>query len=167
MTLRNGKHSFYEGGLRVPFIVLGPRVKPNSVCTVPITGVDLLPTFADLADYPAPLPDNIDGGSLQPLLHNNGEGNVTRAKPFLVFHQAADRKLISAIRLNDFKLIKTWDKDRIELFDLSQDISEANDLSQRMSDKTDQLHDLLMEYLNEVDAAKSEPAPKKNKGKKQ
>jgi phosphoglycerol transferase MdoB-like AlkP superfamily enzyme len=32
--LRDGKHSFYEGGIRVPFIALGPGVKPNSVCTV-------------------------------------------------------------------------------------------------------------------------------------
>ena len=81
--LRDGKHTFYEGGIRVPFIALGPGVKPNSVCTVPVTGVDILPTFAELAGYPDPLPDNIDGGSIRQLLHNDGQGTVKRASRFL------------------------------------------------------------------------------------
>ena len=161
--LRDGKHSFYEGGIRVPFIVLGPGVKPNSVCTVPVTGVDLLPTFADLAGYPEPLPDNIDGGSLRPLLINEGRGVVERANPFLVFHQAADRDPISAIRQGDFKLVKTWGKNKLELFDLSHDISEANDLSEQMSGKTNELHALLTGFLNKVNAAT--PAPEPGKGR--
>ncbi len=168
--LRDGKHSFYEGGIRVPFIAVGPGVKPNSVCTVPVTGVDLLPTFADLAGYPDPLPDNIDGGSIRPLLHSNGQeegqGTVKRARPFLVFHQAADREPISAIRLGDYKLVKTWDKNRLELFDLSRDISEVNDLSDQMSDKTDELHTLLTGFLDEVDADKPRPDGRKGEGKK-
>ncbi|MCA9195693.1 MAG: sulfatase-like hydrolase/transferase, partial [Planctomycetales bacterium] len=49
--LRDGKHSMYEGGLRVPFIVLGPGIKAGSVSTVPVTGTDILPTLADLAGY--------------------------------------------------------------------------------------------------------------------
>ena len=168
--LRDGKHSFYEGGIRVPFIVLGPGVKPDSVCTVPVTGVDLLPTFADLAGYPDPLPDNIDGGSIRQLLHGNGEGEgqgkVKRSKPFLVFHQAVDREPISAIRLGDYKLVKTWDKNRLELFDLSRDISEVNDLSDQMSDKTQELHTLLTGFLDEVDADKPRPMARKAKAKR-
>lgn len=161
--LRDGKHSFYEGGIRVPFIVLGPGVQPNSVCDIPVTGVDLLPTFADLAGYPNPLPDNIDGGSIRQLLHSEGAGKVDRPQPFLVFHQAVDREPISAIRMGDYKLVKTWDKNRLELFDLSQDISEAKDLSDEMSDKTKELHNLLAGYLDEVNADKPRPGSKKNK----
>ena len=164
--LRDGKHSFYEGGIRVPFIALGPGVKPNSVCTVPVTGVDLLPTFADLAGYPDALPNNIDGGSIRQLLHSEGRGKVQRANPFLVFHQAVDREPISAIRLGDYKLVKTWNMNRIELFDLSRDISEANDLSDQMGDKTKELHTLLTGFLDEANADKPLPGSGKRKKKK-
>ena len=144
--LRDGKHSFYEGGIRVPFIVAGPGVKPGSVCTLPVTGLDILPTLADLADYKEPLPSNIDGGSMRAVLHNEGKGMVQRANPFLVFHQAVDRTAISAIRLGDFKLVKTWKKDRLELFDLSKDISEANNLSRKNPMQTEKLHSLFLGF---------------------
>ena len=150
--LRDGKHSMYEGGLRVPFIVLGPGVKAGSVSTVPVTGTDILPTLADLAEYSDPLPGNIDGGSIRAVLHNGGVGVVRRPNPFLVFHQAVDRNPMSAIRAGDYKLVKTWAKNRLELFDLSKDLSEATDLSGTMPDKTRELHALLTEYLKNVGA---------------
>ena len=148
--LRNGKHSFYEGGIRVPFIILGPGVKPGSVSNVPVCGVDLLPTFADLADYSSPLPDDIDGGSLRPILDSHSTARVQRPHPFLVFHQGVDRKSVSAIRVGDYKLVKTWKENRLELFDLSIDISEADDLSGRMPEQTQKLNALLTKYLEEV-----------------
>lgn len=150
--LRDGKHSMYEGGLRVPFIVLGPGVEAGSVSNVPVTGTDIFPTLADLAGYSNPLPDNIDGGSFRAVLKNRGVGTVLRPNPFLVFHQAVDRNPQSAIRTGDFKLVKTWSEDRLELFDLSQDISEANDLSSKMPARTQELDDLLNRYLHEVGA---------------
>jgi hypothetical protein len=90
---------------------------------------------------------------------------VQRCKPFLVFHQAADRTPLSAIRLGDYKLVKTWRQNRLELFDLSSDISETNDLSARMPDKTTELHTLLTDFLSEVDA--DTPHPGGNGGGKQ
>lgn len=151
--LRDGKHSFYEGGIRVPFIVLGPGVEAGSVSHVPVTGVDIFPTLADLAGYPQSLPGNIDGGSFRGVIHGGGVGQVQRPQPFLVFHQAVDRKLMSAIRMGDFKLVKTWREDKLELFDLSQDLSETDDLSEQMTGKTEQLHKLLTDYLTDVGAA--------------
>lgn len=151
--LRDGKHSFYEGGIRVPFIALGPGIEPGSVCDVPVSGVDFLPTFADLAGYSNKLPSNIDGGSLRSVFKNGNAGKVERPNPFLVYHQAVDRSAASAIRLGDYKLVKTWKSNRLELFDLSKDISEENDLSQRMPSKTQELHQKLNDYLTEVGAA--------------
>lgn len=74
--LRDGKHSFYEGGIRVPFFVIGPGVQPGSVSDVPVSGVDILPTLADLAGYSKRLPSNIDGGSLREVAQSKGVGNV-------------------------------------------------------------------------------------------
>jgi len=150
--LRDGKHSLYEGGIRVPFIALGPGIESGSVSDVPVSGVDLLPTFADLAGYPHKLPSNIDGGSLGSVFANGETGKVVRPNPFLVFHQAVDRSAASAIRLGDYKLVKTWKSDNLELFDLSKDISEAKDLSKQMPAKTRELHRMLTNYLGEVGA---------------
>ena len=150
--LRNGKHSMYEGGLRVPFIVLGPGVKAGSVSSVPVSGTDIFPTLADLAGYSDPLPTNIDGGSFRSVIHNSGTGIVQRPNPFLVFHQAVDRDSQSAIRVGDYKLVKTWAKNRLELFDLASDLSEAHDLSSTLPDKTAELHALLTNFLTDVRA---------------
>lgn len=150
--LRDGKHSFYEGGIRVPFIALGPGIQPGSVSDVPVSGIDILPTLAELAGYPETLPSNIDGGSLRSVLHNGGRGVVNRPHPFLVFHQAVDRSATSAIRLENYKLVKTWANNQLELFDLSNDLSETNDLSKRMKSKTQELHTLLTNYLSAVGA---------------
>ena len=40
--LNGAKHTLLEGGIRVPFLVTGPGVKPNSISRVPVTGYDLL-----------------------------------------------------------------------------------------------------------------------------
>lgn len=150
--LRGAKATMYEGGIRVPFIVLGPGVKPGSVSDVPVTGLDFLPTMAELAGYPAALPATIDGGSLTSLLRNGGVGAVKRHRPYLVFHQAYDRNAQSALRWGDFKLVKTWKTGKLELFDLSKDLSEAHDLSAEMPEKTRELDQALTAFLAEVKA---------------
>lgn len=150
--LRGGKSSLYEGGIRVPFMVLGPGVKPGSVSTVPVTGLDILPTLAELAGYRAALPDTMDGGSLAPLLRHAGVGEVKRPRPYLIFHQAVDRSPQSAIRWGNLKLVKHWKTGKIELFDLDQDLSEAHDLSAQLPDKTRELDQTLTAFLAEVKA---------------
>ncbi len=150
--LRDGKHYFYEGGIRIPFIVAGPGIEKNTISAVPVTGLDILPTVADLAGYPNTLPDSIDGGSMKPVLFPDGKGKVDRPKPFLIFHQSVDRLAQSALRMDNFKLVKTWSKNRIELFDLSNDIGETTDLSKKLPEKTAQLLALMKSYLDTVGA---------------
>ena len=50
------------------------------------------------------------------------------------------------------KLVKIWEEDRLELFDLDKDIGEARDLSGDMTKKTEELHALLLDYLAAVNA---------------
>ena len=150
--LRGGKATMYEGGIRVPFIVIGPGVKAGSVSAVPVTGLDFLPTLADLAGYQPALPETMDGGSLQPLLRNAGVGEVKRQRPYLIFHQAVDRTAQSALRWGNFKLVKTWKSGKIELFDLSKDLSEAHDLSVKMPEKAKELEQTLTTFLAQVKA---------------
>lgn len=149
--LRDGKGSMYEGGIRVPFAIVGPDIPKESLYRVPVTGLDIFPTMEQLANYSKPLPKNIDGGNLLPVLRN-GAGNVERENPFLIFHHAVDRKAQSAIRLGDFKLVKTWKGKKLELFDLSKDLSEKRNLSAANPDKTSKLHSLMTNFLSDVGA---------------
>ena len=81
-----------------------------------------------------------------------GGDTVIRTKPFLIFHQAVARKAQSAIREGDFKLVKNWDQKRVELFDLSNDRSEARDLSLTMPEIRKDLEGKLNEFLADVGA---------------
>jgi len=150
--LRDGKTSMYEGGLRVPFAVAGPNIQHNSVSRVPVTGLDILPTLAQLAGYNKPLPKDIDGGSMLSVLNNKGQGEVRRNNPFLIFHHSVSRAPETALRLGDLKLVKTWSENRLELFDLSEDISEAHDLSTSMPEQTQKLDTMMTNFLESVNA---------------
>ncbi|MCZ6671542.1 MAG: sulfatase-like hydrolase/transferase, partial [Verrucomicrobia bacterium] len=47
--LTGAKHHLYEGGIRVPFMVIGPGIEAGSICRTPVAGYDFLATFHDLA----------------------------------------------------------------------------------------------------------------------
>ena len=77
---------------------------------------------------------------------------VKRQRPYLIFHQAYDRNAQSALRWGNLKLVKTWKTGKLELFDLSKDLSEANDLSAKMPEKTKELDQTLTAFLTQVKA---------------
>lgn len=150
--LRDGKGSVYEGGIRVPFLIRGPGVQPGCVSDVPVTGLDIFPTIAELAGFRPALPAALDGGSMTPVMFNRGSGKVDRNRPFLLFHQAVARSAETALMMDNLKLVKTWSKNQLELFDLSIDPSESEDLASTQIDQVDRLHALMIDFLDEVDA---------------
>jgi len=157
--LRDGKHSFYEGGLRVPFMVTGPGISSNSVSRVPVTGLDFLPTFMEIAGGNVEVPETLDGGSLLPLLYDEQVSQVKRNSDYLIFHQASHRKPRSAIRKGNFKLIKFWTKEskykntpKVELFDLAADISESKNIIEDHPEIARELESELNSFLGEVNA---------------
>jgi arylsulfatase A len=66
--IQGGKGSLWEGGIRVPLIIRGPGIEPNTFCHVPVVGYDLFPTFCELAGVTEPQPDDIEEGSIAALL---------------------------------------------------------------------------------------------------
>jgi hypothetical protein len=166
--LRQYKQYLYEGGIRVPFIVRGPGVQPNTICREPVAQYDLLPTFYELAGARDPLPDEIDGGSLRPLLLNAGQGEVKRPLPGLVFHRPLLKpQPHSAIRMGDFKLVINWSGPwqiaRRELFNLAKDIGEQQNLAEAMPGKADEMSAALIAYLKSVNAETAVAATPKKK----
>ena len=154
--LLRGKWDLTEGGIRVPFAMLGPGIAANSQTDTPVVSYDLLPTLADLAGSTQNLPKQLDGGSFRPLL---SDPNAAVQRPFdgLVFHfphynRVGMNEPHSAIRVGDYKLIDFPVSNRRLLFDLKNDIGESTDLSQAEPILANKLATKLYDYLNSVDA---------------
>ena len=149
--LRGGKWVLYEGGIRVPFIVCGPSVQAGGQCDVPVTGCDLLPTFAEMAGYKAPFPEDLDGGSFLPLLAT-GKGSVDRKTDALFFHRYNKGYPHSAIRKGDYKLVVIWKEGRKELYDLKNDPGELHDMAKQHPDIVRDMYRQMMKYMKETEA---------------
>ena len=166
--LLRGKWDLAEGGIRVPFAIAGPGIKPRSQSSAPVVSSDLLPTIADLADAAESLPDNLDGGSFRPLF-DDPEAEVQRPVEGIVFHFphyniVGMYEPHSAIRVGDYKLLKFYASDRALLFNVAEDISETHDLSEREPARKAQLDDMLTRYLRAVDAERPEESSSWAKG---
>lgn len=163
VPLTLGKGSVWEGGLRVPLLVRGPGIKANTFAYARTMGIDLLPTIAELSQGNSSLPEDVEGGSLVPVLMNGGKGEVKRSREELVFHfphyDMDPAGPASAIMLGDYKLIKFYETNKLHLFDLSKDIGEENDLAGRKPEVVAKLHGRLNAYLASVDAQMPQPNP--------
>jgi len=174
--LKHGKHTLYEGGIRVPLIVRWPaQVKPNSICDVPNHGIDFFPTFTELAGAPRDSYGIVDGTSIVPLLM--GKGAIKTRPLFWYFPRNMDgpvwwsNKTIAmhvrpsaAVRYGDYKLIYWFESDDYtELYNVKKDISEKTNLAKQMPEKVKELRQLLEGYFKETSAMLPIPNPKYRK----
>lgn len=148
--LRAGKWTLYEGGIRVPFIVMGPSVDQGAMSHVSVGGWDILPTIGELADYSHSLPDNMDGGSFADIIKTDGKSEVQRANDYMIFHRYHRSYSHSAIIRGDYKLINFWHAGHMELYNLEEDPGETVDLVDTYPDKAKELYEILTGYLQEV-----------------
>lgn len=178
--LRGSKGSYYEGGIREPFIVRWPEViQPGSRCDVPVINVDLFPTFLTVGGAPVPAGKTLDGESLVPLF--KGEGPVKREAIFWHFPGYLNTPIlrgreldvrtgfrsrpVSVIRKGDWKLHlyhEEWELDggraeldtnhAVELYNLKDDIGERHDMANANPAKRDELLDDLLAWQKSVNA---------------
>ncbi len=154
--LQGGKTDLHEGGIRVPLIVRIPGIKGGVFSNEPVISYDLIATVLDFASPDFALPKGIEGGSWKSVLLNNGVGKVKRPVDRFVWHQATEvEHPHSAIRKGDFKLIYFWDTRSAELFDLTDDLSEAHNL---VSEKPDLAVKLQKELKDHIRAGLGEQA---------
>jgi arylsulfatase A-like enzyme len=155
VPLQGGKAKMWEGGLRTPMIVAGPKVPANSQCDVPVAQWDYLATFHDLAGSKAPLPKDLDGVSLKSLFEKGNAGTLPTRDTGLVFHFPAYYTVpITAYRDGDYKLMRHLNTGEIKLFNLTKDMGEQNDLSKAMPEKVASMVAKLDAYLLKVGAWK-------------
>lgn len=150
--LRNWKNYSHEGGIRTPFIISFPgKVKtPSGFYHEPAHFIDIMATLVDLtgASYPENYKKKsvtpMQGVSLLPALENR---SLEREKR--LFWQW---KRGGAVRDGSWKAVfygKKW-----ELFDLSKDHNEANDLSSQYPEKMATMKQHYADWYEEVDLTK-------------
>lgn len=150
--LRSGKGSLYEGGIRIPLIIRFPGVsKQGTLCHTPVITNDFYPTFCEFADIDT---DTLrfDGLSLVPLIQNPS-ADLGRQDLFWHYpHYYETTTPVSAVRHKEWKLLKFYEDDRVELYNLEKDISEKIDLSTEYPDITEKMLNELDGWLQEVNA---------------
>ncbi len=154
--LREGKGAAWEGGQREPFIVSFPgRIPEGKTLETPMMAIDLLPTIAEVTG--APLPEKtIDGKSAWDLW--TGKSRESPQQAYFFYYRANE---LHGIRYRNWKMYFPHEYrtlggrpggknglpvpyehrtlDSIELYDLSQDISETRNVASLHPDVVDSL----------------------------
>jgi len=158
--LRGAKGHLYEGGIRVPLIVHWPgTVGPGVVSDVPVNSLDLHPTLLQLAGVERPGNRVSDGVSLVRLLTGTGAIEREAMHWHLPHYSNQGGVPSSAVRAGDLKLIEFLEDGRLELYDVTKDVSEARDLSKQLPEETRRLHAMLDRWRRSVDAQMPTPNP--------
>ena len=140
LPLRAGKGWAYEGGIRVPLIVRWPgRIKPGVACDVPVTSMDFYPTLLEVAGLPLRPAEHVDGLSLLALLTEGKAPPRTTLYWHYPHYHGAGCTPVGAMREGSYKLVHWYGTDSYELFDLSKDLSELNDISSAEPELLDRL----------------------------
>lgn len=159
--LRGNKGAYYEGGIRVPFIVRWPGVaRAGHVSMVPVTSSDVYPTCLAAAGLPPHPGQHRDGLDLRPVLAGGdslGRDALFWHYPHYNSHPSSVPS--SVIRSGDWKLIETFDPEGVELYHLGDDLSEANNLAEAESGKVSELRGRLEAWRREVGAEMMEANP--------
>lgn len=127
-SLRDGKHSFWEGGVRIPWIIRWPdhvpagRTDDKSV----ISGVDFLPTLCSIVGVKIN-PNDFDGEDVSAAWF--GKETHVRTKP--LFWKTNSKNSENLMRDGHWKLrIPTRKNDgEIELYDILSDPNESKNLA--------------------------------------
>ena len=151
--LRGEKGTLYEGGIRVPLIAKWPGVaEAGAECEEPAISIDFWPTLAQAAGVgPNNQTQLIDGVSLLPLL-TDPDATLNREAIFWSYPHYHHMDPAAAVRSGRHKLIRHFEDDSVELYNLEADLSETNDLAADMPEKASELNQLLDGFLAETDA---------------
>jgi arylsulfatase A-like enzyme len=171
-SLRGFKRALYEGGIRVPFIARWPGViQPAQTCRLPIYFPDILPTLAELGGAETGLPKDLDGLSFVSMLL--GYPGLQLVHDYLYWEWtrmnwkedgvAEPGKTAQALRVGQWKAVRDSPDAEIELYDLSADIGETNNIART---NTEIVKDIDRIFNTVRVEARPQVEPEKPAGKK-
>jgi len=140
-VLRGHKAQLWEGGHRVPALAYWPgKINPGSTNST-VLSMDVLPTLLSLANAEMPAQFTTTGVDLSPVLFDNE--SLPQRTTFWRYRGQ------QAVRQGDWKLLLR--QDSTYLFDLSQDISEQQNLVASQPDQVQELLDTLTQWKAMID----------------
>jgi len=153
--LRKYKIFVHEGGIGSPFIAHWPKgiSEPGRICSDQTFHlIDIMPTLCDVAGavYPEERSGRrttpVQGRSMVPWLTDSGKAEEART----LYWQ---HEVNAAIRQGNWKLVTSDDRkpDRWELYDLTEDRSESDDLSGGHPQRVEQMKDQWQEWAENSD----------------
>ena len=123
--MRGFKRELYEGGLRQAAFARWPGVVPaGRVCGEPWAFWDFLPTAVELAGATLPRGIKPDGLSLVSFF----KGGAAPKRDYFYWELHEDRPL-QAIRIGDWKAVRSGPGKSLELYDLKADFAESKDVA--------------------------------------
>ncbi|MEM1294462.1 MAG: sulfatase-like hydrolase/transferase [Verrucomicrobiota bacterium] len=154
--LKGHKATLFEGGVRSSLVVWAPGLMAKEAQgtrdTVSVfSAIDLVPSLLAITGVESPAETMFDGENLEATLL--GREQVSRSAP-LFFRRPPDRSNFRhytglpdlAVRKGNWKLFCDYDGQNPELYDLSTDISEANDLAAQKPELVSELTELVLAW---------------------
>ena len=142
--LRGGKGQMFEGGTRVPCIVVWPGVIPaGTVSDAFLTSMEIFPTLCNAAGAGLPEGVVLDGSDMMGVL--TGEEESVRDEMF--WERRDDR----AAKVGHWKWVESARGSG--LFDLSKDLGEKNDLSAQQPEMLAHMKQRFANWKREMEAA--------------
>ena len=156
--LRGGKATIYEGGTRVPCVVVWPsKVKPGSRSNAFLSSVDWYPTLLDMTGVTPKEAVKFDGVSQKSALLGLGAPRDTVFCCFPHYTPATGGFPSVWVRRGDWKLIRFFcdgpeQTDRFELYHLKNDIGETKNLAAEHPDMVKEFDALISQHLKDINA---------------
>jgi arylsulfatase A len=152
-ALRGGKYSVFEAGTRVPMLVSWPETIQPAVSSAMISQIDLLASFSNMLNVP--VKDLKDSENMSNALL--GKTNIGR--DYLVEQGFTDNLAIihgnwkyieprKEPKMNKLVNIELGNDLEPQLYDLSTDIGEKNNLAKKYPKKVKELHEKLSSIRN-------------------
>lgn len=136
--LRGWKGELYEGGIRVPAFVNWPGgLEGGRIISAPVHITDWAASLLTLAA--APVPEQLEGVDLWPLLRDSLERSASRT-----FYWRSPNQF--AVRQDDWKLVTDRQRRKVELFNLAEDPYEQRNLAAEEPQRVERLSQLLDQY---------------------
>lgn len=138
---RGGKGNFYEGGLRIPFLVRWPaKVKAGTVSHHLGYFPDILPSLVEIAG--AKSPARTDGVSIVPTLIGEEESGRSQEEHHYLYWE--DGRSV-AVRMDNWKAIRPKLNSPLELYDLSQDLGETENIASSNPELLAQIEKIIVD----------------------
>jgi len=137
-ALRGLKRDLYEGGIRVPLIIRWPlQVAGGVTSDLPCASWDFLPTAAEIIKTPPP--KDVDGISFLPTLL----GQVQTNRHEFLYWELHDHGFKQAVRMGDWKAVRSGVDGPLELYSLKNDLGEKNNVADKNPEVIAKIEDYL------------------------